>query len=148
MGTMSLFNCLKIREEIADRTMTPLRPPPMLEPPNHLTQSRLTKNVRNGPYKNAHWKRGRLRKYILKPHVAKSPGKFVPPTIAHWHLVKRFAGTRVGCKCKMCLKKTAIYSQKKLATWKQSLCQDLCPNLIVSKFPKRFVSIARPTHEL
>ena len=25
---------------------------------------------------------------------------------------------------------------------------DLCPNLIVSKFPKRFVSIARPTHEL
>ena len=52
-----------------------------------------------------------------------SSGKFVPPTIAHWHLVKRFAGTRVGCKCKMCLKKTAIYSQKKLATWKQSSCQ-------------------------
>ena len=47
----------------------------------------------------------------------------MPPTIAHWHLVKRFAGTRVGCKCKMCLKKTAIYSQKKLATWKQSSCQ-------------------------
>ena len=66
--------------------------------------------------------------YSFLPFI--SSEKFVPPTIAHWHLVKRFAGTRVGCKCKMCLKKTAIYSQKKLATWKQSSCQGAYINLI------------------
>jgi len=77
-----------------------------------------------------------------------SLGRFVPQTTVHWKKVKKFVGTRVGCKCKMCPRRNAIYNPKKHAIWKLSLCQGLCLNLTVSKYPRRSVLTARQTPEL
>ncbi|XP_040569860.1 uncharacterized protein [Lepeophtheirus salmonis] len=86
-----------------------------------------------------------IKRFTLMSNAKKSPDKSVLPATAILNQERKSVMKNPELKSKTFQKKSVILSRKRTAAWNPPLSQDWCPNRIVSRFQKKYVSTQRKT---